>query len=118
MNILRDVTEGIHPVGGYKRGGIAIYSAGRGRGKSIYYDNLCQEILLPMKPAPKYKFSRKWHIVDFYWKDYDAIHEWCEERFGPHPKNPDAWCRWHQRSMGQIHFRDEQDAAMFVLRWS
>lgn len=118
MNILRDVTEGIHPVSGFKRGGIAIYSAGRGRGKSIYYDNLCQEILLPMKPAPKYKFSRKWHVAEFNWQDYDAIHEWCEEQFGPHPKNPDAWCRWHQRSMGQIHFRDERDAAMFVLRWS
>lgn len=130
MNILRDVTEGIHPYqqaawdkisGGYKGGEMVVYSGGRGVGKSFYYS-------IPRYPKrtaslnrlmPKYKFSRaKWHIVEFDWKDYGAVREWCVEQFGPEPQNPDAWSRWHHTWSDGIHFRDEQDAALFILRWS
>ena len=122
MNILRDVSAGISPInwGGYKTCEMAVYSGGRGVGKSFYYS-------IPSYPKttaslnrlmPKYKFSRKWHIVDYDWEDFVAVGEWCEEQFGPQPLNPDAWCRWYQRGMGRIHFRDEADAALFILRWS
>lgn len=130
MNILRDMTEDIllyqqaawdKISGGYKGGEKVIYSGGRGGGKSLYYS-------IPRYPKttaslnrlmPKYKFSRaKWHIVDYDWKDFVDVSEWCVEQFGPQPLNPDAWCRWYQRGMGRIHFRDEQDAMMFILRWA
>jgi hypothetical protein len=116
MNILRDVSEGIHPIGGYKRGEMVIYSGGRG----VYYS-------VPGYPKTsaslnrlmsKYKFSRKCHVADFVWEHQAEVLEWCSQQFGPHPKNPDAWCRWHQRPWGQIHFRDERDYVLFLLRWS
>lgn len=56
MGIIRNTTEGIHPIreGGFKRGEMAIISAGRQTGKStmtmlksrIYTANLCKEIVL------------------------------------------------------------------------
>ena len=135
MNILGDVTEGIHPVGGFKRGEMAIYSGGRGTGKSLYY-NLCQEIMLTgqtslaemmikydvfwNKPEKvnKYKFSRKWHVAEFDWVHHAEVLEWCTQQFGPHPRNPDAWSRWQNKYSEKIHLRDEQDYVLFVLRWS
>lgn len=106
--------------GGFKPGEMVIYSAGRGAGKSIYNTNLCKEIMLSVKPEPKYKFSRKWHTLDFDLKDYHEVRKWCGKQFGPEPKNPDAWSRWYFHSAwgGRIHFRDERDAALFILRWS
>ena len=71
-----------------------------------------------VKDADKYKFSRKWHVVYYDLDDYEDIREWCTEQFGPEPRFPDAWCRWHQRSMDGISFRDERDAVLFILRWS
>lgn len=114
---------------GIKRGEMMIISTGRQTGKSmlnkyfdklkLYENNLCKEIFLPMQPEPKYKFSRaKWYVAEFNWKDYDEVTSWCEQHFGPHPNNPDAWSRWHHRYSDMIHFRDEKDYNWFVLRWS
>ena len=120
MNILRNVTEGIHPVGGFKRGEMAVYSGGRGVGKSFYYS-------IPSYPKttaslnrlmPKYKFSRKWHVADFDWAHQAEVLEWCTQQFGPHPRNPDAWSRWYNKYSEKIHLRDEQDYVLFMLRWS
>ncbi len=139
MKILKDVTEGIEPFqqalwdklsqGGFKQGQMTLYSAGRGGGKSmlnayygkIFSTNLCNEILLPMKPASKYRFSRaKWYEVKLFFKSYDPIQErldWCEKTFGPQPKNPDAWSRWYT-SFTTLRFRDQKDYNWFMLRWS
>ena len=139
MQTLKDATEGIYPsfqmtpyqkvmAGGFKRGEMALYySAGRQAGKStlnqmyrkLWNDNLCKEIFLPMKPAPKYKFSRsKWYTAEYDWRDFDGVWKWCEEQFGPHPKNPDAWSRWRHSYADTIRFRDEKDYLLFVLRWT
>jgi hypothetical protein len=137
MGILKDTTNGIHPFqqalwdklsqGGFKQGQMTLYSAGRGTGKSmlnalygkIYSNNLCKEIILPMKPQPKYKFSRaKWYEADYDWIHYDEVRKWCTEQFGPHPTQQDAWSRWDHRYEGRIYFRDEKDYAWFILRWS
>ena len=143
MQTLKNTTEGILPfqqalyqkvmAGGFKRGEISIFSAGRQTGKSylnslyggtgiktMYYsNNLCKEILLPMKPEPKYKFSRaKWYKAEFNWGQETEVFEWCTQQFGPQPENPDAWSRWHHKSWTESHFRDEKDYAWFVLRWS
>jgi hypothetical protein len=146
MGILKDVTEGIEPFpllsyqqvlrdrmnqGGFKKGQMTLYSAGRGIGKStlnslygstgiksLYYSNPCKEIVLPMKPAPKYKFSRaKWYEADYDWVHYDEVREWCTKQFGPHPTQHDAWSRWDHRYEGKIYFRDEKDYHWFILRW-
>jgi hypothetical protein len=136
MQTLKNVTEGILPFQqalldkvsqGFKAGQMIIYSGGRQTGKSTlnqYYgklwsnNNLCKEIFLPMKPEPKYKFSRaKWYVVDYNWRDYDAVREWCTQQFGPHPKNPDAWSRWWHSYADTIRFRDEKDYQWFLLRW-
>lgn len=123
--------------GGFKSGELAVIAA-RQTGKSMltkyqYYTsldtNLCQEIMLTAQQltklsmmklnhnAPKYKFSRKWHIANFKWQDYNEVNRWCIEQFGPHPQNPDAWCRWAHYYEDQIHFRDERDYNWFILRW-
>ena len=137
MQTLKNVTEGIYPfqltpyqkvmAGGFKQVEMALYSAGRQTGKSqlnYYYSklrnkNLCKEILLPMTPEPKYKFSRaKWYTAEYNWRDFDGVWKWCEEQFGTHPKNPDAWSRWSHSYADTIRFRDEKDYAFFLLRWS
>jgi hypothetical protein len=136
MSILKNTTEGIYPFqqalydkvkdGGFKRGEMFLISAGRQTGKSmlnqmygkLWNNNLCKEILLPMKPEPKYKFSREWYIAEFDWVHTGEVLEWCKQQFGPHPKNPDAWSRWVNKYGEKIHFRDEKDYAWFMLRWS
>lgn len=66
----------------------------------------------------KYKFSRaKWYIAEFDEKDYSEVDKWCTAQFGPHPKRPDAWSRWIHKYESSIHFRDEKDYVLFVLRW-
>lgn len=67
---------------------------------------------------PKYKFSRKWFKANFDTRYYYEVHEWCEKQFGPHPKRPDAWCRWWHKFEDSILFRDEKDYVLFLLRWS
>ena len=120
----------VNSIAGYKPGEMVLFSAGRQTGKSMfmkvlknrYYDtNLCKEIMLPMHPEPKYKFSRSsWFTVPLGrmdWKKTTACIEWCEETFGPQPKNPDAWSRW-QIKYSSIYFRDSKDYEWFMLRWS
>jgi hypothetical protein len=133
--VLGNTTNGIYPLqpyqqvlwdrmnqGGFKKGQMTLYSAGRGIGKStlnaLYGQNLCNEILLPMKPASKYKFSRaNWYVADFDWVHHGEVLEWCKQQFGPHPKNPDAWSRWYNKYSEKIHFRDSKDYEWFLLRW-
>jgi len=73
------------------------------------------------KPKSKYNFSRaKWYEADLDWvdwKNYGAKVKWCEQQFGAHPKNPDAWSRWYRFRSDRIRFRDEQDYMLFLLRW-
>jgi hypothetical protein len=139
--VLGNTTNGIYPLqpyqqalwdrlnlGGFKQGQMPLYSAVQQTGKSLYQKmvlnklygtNLCKEIMLPMKPAPKYKFSRaKWYTAEYDWRDFDGVWKWCEEQFGPHPKNPDAWSRWSHSYADTIRFRDEKDYAFFLLRWA
>jgi len=115
--VLGNTTGGILP------GQMTVFVAGRQTGKSylnsVYYKNLCKEIFLPMKPAPKYKFSRaKWYEADYDWIHYDEVRKWCTEQFGPHPTQQDAWSRWDHRYEGKIYFRDEKDYIWFQLRWA
>jgi hypothetical protein len=118
MNIIKDVTEGIEPFpllsyqqvlwnrmnqGRLKKGQMTLYSAVQHTGKSLYQKmvlsnlygtNLCKEIVLPVKPAPKYKFSRaKWYTAEYDWIHQGEVYEWCTQQFGPHPMYPDAWSR-------------------------
>lgn len=112
--------------GGFKPGEMVVISNGRQTGKSYYYqtilkkrdlDNLTKMFLI--QPQSKYKFSRaNWYVADFNWKDYDEVNKWCEQQFGKHPSNPDAWSRWVHKFEDKIHFRDEKDYVLFTLRWS
>lgn len=128
--MLKNVTEGIYPYqqalldkvsGGFKAGQMMVISAGRMTGKSylnhLYGNNLCKEIILPMKPEPKYKFSRNWYVAEYDWVHQYEVLEWCRQQFGPHPKNPDAWSRWVNKYSEKIHFRDAKDYEWFMLRW-
>ena len=135
--VLGNTTGGIYPLqpyqqvlwdrmnqGGFKQGQMTLYSAVQYTGKSTflksaYYNNLCNEILLPMKPAPKYKFSRaNWYVADYNWIHQGEVYEWCTQQFGPHPMYPDAWSRWYNKYNEKIHFRDAKDYEWFLLRWS
>jgi hypothetical protein len=146
MNILKDVTEGIEPFpflpyqqalrdrlsqGGFKPGQMTLYSAVQqsavqqtGKStlnsliKSLYYSNLCNEIMLPMKPAPKYKFSRaKWYEAKVP-RNQQAAFAWCVKQFGPEPTITDAWTRWYFNVDRTFRFRDAKDYEWFMLRWS
>lgn len=71
-----------------------------------------------IRPEPKYKFSRaKWYQAEFNDKEYYEVLAWCEQHFGPHPTNPDAWSRWWNKFHNSILFRDEKDYVLFMLRW-
>lgn len=112
--------------GGFKSGEMVVF-AGRQTGKSYYTEvlkrriygiNLCKEIMLPLHPEPKYKFSRaKWYEADISWNHYREVMEWCTEQFGPRPKVSDAWSRWFDNHGDRVFFRDERDYNWFVLRW-
>lgn len=128
---------------GFRAGEMMIISSGRQTGKSSFYmkmlknriydSNLCKEITLtgqqklmeltsiwgqPMKEE-KYKFSRaNWYQAEFNDKDYFEVDAWCEQHFGKHPTNPDAWSRWWHKFHNSILFRDEKDYILFMLRWS
>lgn len=133
--MLKNVTEGIYPyqralldkvLEGFKVGQLMIISPGRQTGKSmlnqyygkLYNDNLCKEIILPMKPEPKHKFSRsKWYEAKLP-KDGQGAFNWCVKNFGPEPKNPDAWSRWYLNVERTFRFRDASDYEWFMLRWS
>jgi hypothetical protein len=146
MNILKDVTEGIEPFpllsyqqvlwnrmnqGGFKPGQMTLYSAVQqsavqqtGKStlnsliKSLYYSNLCNEIMLPMKPVSKYRFSRaKWYEAKLP-RDQQAAFAWCVKQFGPEPTNTDAWTRWYFNVDRTFRFRDAKDYEWFLLRWS
>ena len=91
--------------------------------KSIYYNNLCKEIVLPMKPVSKYQFTRaKWYVAEIpeylqYHAKWSEMSKWLNEQFGPHDKNPNAWSRWIHDGWREIKFRDEADYSHFLLRW-
>lgn len=120
--MMMNVTGGIAP------GQLMIFSGGRRTGKSMLNqmygklwsnNNLCQEILLPMKPEPKYKFSRtKWYVAEYNWMHHDEVVKWCTQQFGQQPQNPDAWSRWIHQYTDRIQFRDSKDYEWFILRWS
>ena len=84
-----------------------------GLARKIKHDKAMFEV----PTSSKYKFSRKWYQAYFNTDYYFAVDEWCEQQFGPHPKNPDAWSRWWHKFEDSILFRDEEDYMMFVLRW-
>lgn len=101
----------------------------------IYNENLCKEIFFtaydgqidmtsfyePLTSTSKYMFSRtKWYEVDINHalrKDINNVRKWCKEQFGQHPKNPDAWSRWHSDGF-RIRFSNPKDYEWFMLRWS
>jgi hypothetical protein len=135
--VLGNTTNGIYPLQPYqqalwdKLSQMTLYTSGRRTGKSylnalygstgiktLYYGtNLCNEILLPMKPAPKYKFSRaKWYEAKVP-KDQQAAFAWCVKQFGPEPTNTDAWTRWYFNVDRTFRFRDAKDYEWFLLRW-
>ncbi len=133
MGILKDVTEGIEPLsyqqalwdklnqGGFKQGQMTLYSAVQHTGKSYlntwFQNNRCNEILLPMKPASKYKFSRaKWYEAKLP-RDQQAAFAWCVKQFGPEPTITDAWSRWYFNVDRTFRFRDAKDYEWFLLRW-
>lgn len=122
--------------GGFRKGEMIVISAGRQTGKSYYQKvllnamyngiNLDTESIFENANKPKYKFSRsKWYEVSLMFKSYVPIQErldWCEQNFGPQPKNPDAWTRWYTTvrnpDSGSIRFSDSKDYEWFMLRWS
>ena len=117
--MLMNVTSGIAP------GQMMLYTSVRRTGKSMlnqYYGklwsiNLCNEILLPMKPEQKYKFSRaKWYEAKLP-RDRQGAFNWCVKNFGPEPKNPDAWSRWYFNVERTFRFSDSKDYEWFILRW-
>lgn len=120
---------------GFKKGEMAIISSGRQAGKSYYYQkmllnsvygsvynkdiNSLYANMFTIQPQSKYKFSRaNWYVANFDHKHYFEVEEWCEKHFGKHPARPDAWSRWVHKYEDQIHFRDEKDYVLFMLRWS
>ncbi len=85
-------------------------------GRSLYFD-----ITYHYHKHPRYKFSRKWFVGEIEYNNVYPlvdIENWCINNFGPHPMNPDAWCRWYRYSTRKFYFRDEKDYLLFLLKWS
>ena len=58
-------------------------------------------------------------VIPFRLRHHNCI-GWCEQNFGPRPgpKKPDGpGERWYP-GIDSFYFREEQDAVLFVLRWS
>ena len=124
MTMLSNSTQGISPFQGYKPGEMVLWTSGVRSGKSTIGNNMMMTMLKNRKymeeEKSKYKFSRNWFTVSLGkmdWKKVIDCINWCEETFGPQPKNPDAWSRW-QIKYSSIYFRDSKDYEWFMLRWS
>jgi hypothetical protein len=66
-----------------------------------------------------YKYGRTWHTVDAGDGAYHReVIKWCKAQFGSHPLVPDSTSRWFNSIAHTIHFRDEEDLTLFLLRWS
>lgn len=138
MEILKNSTEGIYPYreNVFRKGEMTMYIAKPRSGKSMIYNtNLCKEIVFSMpatmcilgfpetseslkKLMPKYKFSRaNWYVAEYDWVHHAEVLDWCKQQFGPHPQQPDAWSRWHNKYSDRIHFSNEKDYQWFLLRW-
>lgn len=122
--------------GGFKRGEMAIITSGRQTGKSYYYqkmllnsvygsvysndvNSLYANMFTDSIPQSKYKFSRaNWYVAEYDNKHHFEVLAWCSQQFGPYPARPDAWSRWFNMYSEKIHFRDEKDYVLFMLRWS
>ena len=100
----------------WKPGELYVIAGGRQTGKSYFY-KIMQESMISLK-EPKYKFSRNWYQAEFDDRHYFEVDAWCEQHFGKHPKNPDAWSRWWHKFENSILFRDEKDYVLFTLRWA
>lgn len=82
-----------------------------------------------MMKTGNYNFTRNWYeydLMNHYVEGVSLTQDmlaWCHEHFGPAPKwgaypgAPDAWSRWYCTGF-VFRFRDEQDYAFFLLKWS
>jgi len=87
-------------------------------GRIIYADHYIATRFPRLMSKKKYTFSRaKWYIAEFNVTCYFEVDKWCEKQFGKHDNRPNAWSRWWHRYESSIHFRDEKDYILFVLRW-
>jgi len=74
--------------------------------------NITRQLHYVDSPRMAGMFS-SWHQIEFdAVNNYNEVRVWCHEQFGPEYK------RWRHIYESSIHFRDEQDAAWFALRWS
>jgi len=115
MNILRNITEGIHP------GPLMVVSSGRQMGKS-YVNNLLRHYYANMMPTPTIKWQRLPGLklqafVDeigargfergLRESDMDPIQEWTEE------------CNCGKRmSFNVWQFKTEKQITMFLIKWA
>jgi hypothetical protein len=84
----------------------------------VFYALYIPSMEFKVTQKSKYQFSREWFKGEFGPEQYHEVREWCVEHFGPLDKNPDAWSRWRHYYVNEIHFRDEIDYTLFLLRWS
>ena len=121
LNTIQELAKNIQS---RKPGELYIISTPNQSGKSYFYKQIRNAMYNGNKvilgvPEPKYKFSRaNWYQAEFNDKDYFEVNAWCEQHFGKHPTNPDAWSRWWHKFHNGILFRDEKDYVLFMLRWS
>lgn len=119
-SVMTSSTPGILPVGGYKPGEL-VYWAGRQTGKSMLVETMLKNRGYVQAEKPKYQFSRTiWYeasLIGIRPEQVGERIEWCEQTFGPLPKNPDAWSRWYV-SYNKIRIRDQEDFSWYTLRWS
>lgn len=80
---------------------------------------------------PKENHTNYYHITFDYnlndLKNIGVLKNWCVENFGDGPgpfyivseRDPSVLYRWVDDLLwGEIHFSNEADASLFVLRWS
>ena len=108
---------------GYKPGELVIISTGRQTGKSRLYEQFLNMRKPTLKIVKTKDTNRPYHIDTGYGGfgyDVTDVYKWCVENFG-HRTNKYNNPRWYgdiRYSSGNFQFRDEKDAAWFMLRWA
>lgn len=123
--VMSNLTAGILPFKGYKPGEMVYWVASTPTGKSMMDNSMVLTMLknrgYMKEEKPKYQFSRTiWYeasLIGIRPEQVSERIEWCEQTFGPLPKNPDAWSRWYV-SYNKIRIRDQEDFSWYTLRWS
>ena len=135
MNIQPWQLEMLKKMSGFKKGEIAIMTAGRGHGKSYWTGQAIDRLMKDLMNRPveelvlnESRFAgARYYTVEPIGGNWLEMESWCTQTFGVassvwdsvNPESQFVWpeCgRWYKNNR-KFWFRNEADRTLFVMKW-